>query len=191
MFEGLDKKVCFFEGFGYAQSKDSTIIGLSYKENWPMRKRFEPQLDLGQTAIENIQIPTQSRDELPPVLAGLQWIFMTPHINEQIFSLLGEKSQGRQKRYRPGMDLWHVLVLGVVHLALDCDYDRLEYLVHYDGLLRQIMGLDSHFRGDLWPRVSSAISENVCHIDAELLEQINEIVVKAGRPLLKKRAAKK
>jgi hypothetical protein len=27
----------------------------------------------------------------------------------------------------------------MVHLALDCDYDRLEYLANYDGLLRQIL----------------------------------------------------
>ena len=38
---------------------------------------------------------------------------------------------------RPGLDLWHILVLGVVRLALGCDYDRLAYLANYDALLRQ------------------------------------------------------
>jgi len=67
------------------------------------------------------------------VLRGLQWIFQTPEINEQIFQLLEQRvTGGKQATGRPGMDLWHVLVLGVVRLALDCDDDRLEYVVHSD-----------------------------------------------------------
>jgi len=154
-----------------------------------MRQRFERQLDLGQTPIEEVPIPPKSRDELPPVLRGLQWIFQTPEINEQIFQLLEQKVTGTQcATGRPGMDLWHVLVLGVVRLALDCDYDRLEYLVHYDTLLRRIMGLESHFRGEFGKGFhQKTLSENVCHVDEALLAQINEIVVKAGQPLFKKK----
>src|SRR3954467_9963202 len=40
-----------------------------------MRKRFEVQLALGKTPIEKVVLPLKSRDELPPILAGLQWIF--------------------------------------------------------------------------------------------------------------------
>ena len=157
-----------------------------------MRKRFEMQLKLGQLPIEDVKIPSRSRDELPPVLAGLQWIFKTPQINEQIFQLLeGRISADKKQTGRPGMDLWHVLVLGVVRLALDCNYDRLEYLVHYDGLLRQIMGLSGSFEGEFGKGFhQKTISENVCHIDEEFLSQLNEIIVKAGRPLLKKKSEK-
>lgn len=158
-----------------------------------MRKHFEIQLNLNQTPIEKVYIPEKSRDELPPVLAALQWIFITPEVNEQIFALLEERVCGDKKKTgRPGMDLWHILVLGVVRLALDCDYDRLEYLVHYDGLLREIMGLDKIFSGEFGAGFhQKTISENVCHVDEELLNQINEIVVKAGRPLFKKKADEK
>jgi hypothetical protein len=154
-----------------------------------MRQRFERQLDLGQTPIEEVPIPPQSRDELPPVLRGLQWIFQTPDVNEQIFQLLEQKVTGtKHATGRPGMDLWHVLVLGVVRLALDCDYDRLEYLVHYDTLLRRIMGLESHFRGEFGKGFhQKTLSENVCHVDEALLAEINAIVVKAGRPVFKKK----
>ncbi len=154
-----------------------------------MRQRFERQLDLGQTPIEEVPIPPKSRDELPPVLRGLQWIFQTPEINEEIFQLLEQKVQGtKQATGRPGMDLWHVLVLGVVRLALDCDYDRLEYLVHYDILLRRIMGLESHFRGEFGKGFhQKTLSENVCHVDEALLAEINAIVVKAGRAVFKKK----
>jgi len=154
-----------------------------------MRQRFERQLDLGQTPIEEVPIPPKSRDELPPVLRGLQWIFQTPEVNEQIFQLLEQRVTGSKPATgRPGMDLWHILVLGVVRLALDCDYDRLEYLVHYDTLLRRIMGLESHFRGEFGKGFhQKTLSENVCHVDEAFLAQMNEIVVKAGRAVFKKK----
>ncbi|MBI4743375.1 MAG: ISNCY family transposase [Actinobacteria bacterium] len=154
-----------------------------------MRKRFEEQIAFGQTPIESVVIPFKSRDELPPVLAALQWIYITPEINEQIFQLLEKKVIGNKKQTgRKGMELWHILVLGVVRLALDCDYDRLEYLVHYDKLMRQIMGLDSTFSGEFGKGFhQKTISENVCHVDEDLLQKINEIVVKAGRSLIKKK----
>ena len=66
-----------------------------------MRKRFEVQLALGKTPIERVVLPLKSRDELPPILAGLQWIFQTPEVNSRIFVLLeskliaGKKATGR------------------------------------------------------------------------------------------------
>ena len=158
-----------------------------------MRKRFDPQLQLGQRPIETLKIPSKSRDELPPVLAGLQWIFTTPQVNEQVFELLEKKVQDSSPDLgRPGMDLWHILVLGTVRMALNCDYDRLEYLVHYDSLMRELMGLERSFSGDFGEGFhQKTMSENVCHVDESLLEQINEIVVKEGRALLKKKRAKK
>tara|TARA_B110000014_G_C19927603_1_gene479872 strand:+ start:183 stop:686 length:504 start_codon:yes stop_codon:yes gene_type:complete len=158
-----------------------------------MRQRFDVQLKIGQTAIEDIKIPTKSRDELPPVLATLQWMFMTPELNEKIFEALEKKVNGNKKETgRKGMDLWHILVLGIVRLTLDCDYDRLEYLVHYDKLLRQIMGIDAYFSGEFGKGFhQKTIQENVCHLDAEFIEEINQIVVLAGRELFKKKTTRK
>ena len=156
----------------------------NYSTKWVrMRRRFDVQIGLGQTPIESVSIPLNSRDELPPVLAGLQWVFKTPEINEQIFALLERQIVGdKQETGRPGMDLWHILVLGVVRLGLGCDYDRLEHIANHDSLVRQIMGLP-HF-GQHQHFHHRTISDNVCHIDAELLEKINEIVVQHGRKAL-------
>ena len=60
-----------------------------------MRKRFEAQMTLGQTPIEKVKLPLKSRDELPPVLRTLQWIYTTSEISEQIFTELEEKIQGQ------------------------------------------------------------------------------------------------
>ena len=153
-----------------------------------MRKRFEVQLALGKTPIERVVIPLRSRDELPRVLAGLRWIFVTPEVNGRIFELLEKKVVGVKKATgRPGLDLWHILVLGIVRLALDCDYDRLEYLANYDGLLRQVLGLNPVLGDQEKPFHYKTLSENVCHVDEELLQQINAVVVQAGRAVFKKK----
>ena len=53
-----------------------------------MRKRFDTQLGFNQKPIEQVKLPKKSRDEMPPVLAGLQWMFITPQVNEAVFSIL-------------------------------------------------------------------------------------------------------
>lgn len=151
-----------------------------------MRKRFEVQLELGQPAIEEVLLPERSRDELPPLLKGLQWIFKTPELNEAIFELLENAVVGNKdsKTGRPGMDLWHILVLGVVRLGLNCDYDRLEHIVNYDTLVRQIMGLPSF--GAQASFHYKTIIDNVHFLDEELLEQINALVARHGLEHFKK-----
>ena len=153
-----------------------------------MRKRFEVQLVLGRTPVEKVILPLKSRDELPPILAGLQWIYLTPEINEPIFALLEAKVVGGKKATgRPGLDLWHILVLGVVRLGLDCDYDRLEDLANHHSLLRQILGLSPVLSADEKPFHYKTLSDNVCLVDEQLLQQINAMVAQAGRAVFKKK----
>lgn len=152
-----------------------------------MRKRFEVQLCLGQTPIEKVVIPLKSRDELPPILAGLQWVWQQPEIHAQVFALLEQKiNLGKKATGRPGLTLWQILVFGVVRLGLDCDYDRLEHLANYDALLRQILGLNPVRADYEKPFHHKTLSDNAGLVDEALLSQINAVVVQAGRPLFKK-----
>ena len=153
-----------------------------------MRRRFEVQLALGQTPIERVHVPLKSRDELPPILAGLQWVFVTRELNEAVFELLEEKlMKGKKATGRPGLDLWHILVLGVVRLGLDCDYDRLEDMANHHTLVRAVLGLPPLRTAEEKPFHHKTLSQNVCHVDEELLGQINALIVKAGRSLFKKK----
>lgn len=158
-----------------------------------MRQRFEQQLSLGRVPISEVTFPLKSRDELPPVLMALQHIFVTPELNEAIFSLLENKiCDGKNKTGRKGMDLWHILVLSVVRHALSTNWDRLEYLSNYDQLLRQILGVHS----TVFDEASKiefhyqTILDNVSLIDENLLQQINHLVVEAGHSLVKKKIRK-
>ncbi len=102
-----------------------------------MRQRFEQQINLRTVAISAVKFPLKSRDELPPVLMALQYIFVTPELNKKVFELLEKKiCSDKKKTGRKGMDLWHMLVLAVVRHALGTNWDRLEYLANYDLLLR-------------------------------------------------------
>lgn len=95
---------------------------------------------------------------------------------------------GKKATGRPGLDLWHILVLGVVRLGLDCDYDRLEHLANYDSLLRQILGLSPVATAEEKPFHYKTLADNVCLVDAPLLQQINALVAQAGRAVFKKKA---
>lgn len=158
-----------------------------------MRQRFEQQMNLRTVAIANVKFPLKSRDELPPVLKALQYIFITPELNEKVFELLEEKiCKGKKQTGRKGMDLWHILVLAVVRHALGTNWDRLEYLANYDELVRRVMGVHAtaFIEVDKTEFAYQSILDNVQLIDEPLLQQINLLIVEAGHSLLKKKKNK-
>ncbi len=151
-----------------------------------MRKSFEVQLALGAVPIEKVEIPTRTRDELPPTLAALQWIFTTPEVNREIFALLEDSILDvNNKTGRPGMDLWQILVLGVVRMTLDVNYDRLHYLSNYDSLTRQLLGQPA-FDMTLEFKLST-IKDNIPLLTEELLAKVNEVVTRHGSAAIKKK----
>ena len=150
-----------------------------------MRQRFNPEPDFPITPIEKILLPLKSRDELPPILAALQWIWMQATLKAEILGLLEARVLGDKKPTgRTGMDLWQILVLGVVRLGLDADWDRMEHLANYDLLLRQMLGVCSDPWGTKAHRFAhQTLRDNVALVDAALLQQINVLVAAAGRPV--------
>lgn len=154
-----------------------------------MRQRFEQQMRLSTIAIGDVKFPLKSRDELPPVLKALQYIFITPELNEKIFALLEEKvCKNKKKTGRKGMDLWHLFVLAVIRHTLDTNWDRLHDTANYHELVRSIMGVHgSTFYDEKIEFNYQNILDNVSLLDEKLLEEINQIVVEAGHQLIKKK----
>lgn len=155
-----------------------------------MRKKFEVQYELGATPIENLSIPTRSRDEMPPVLRALQYIYTTPELNEKVFELLDSKvRRGKKQTGRPGMTLWEILVLATIRLTRDADYDHLHYMASTDNLIRGLLGVCRF--GETKKEYSlQSIKDNVGLIDDETLAKINDLVVEAGHQLVKKKDEK-
>jgi hypothetical protein len=154
-----------------------------------MRHTFQSQPDLQITPIEKIRLPIKSRDEMPPLLAGLQWVWMHPTLKAEIFALLEAKIlAGKQATGRTGMDLWQILVLGVVRLGLDADWDRMEYVANYDSLVRQMLGVPAAPWGEADKRFGhQTLRDNVALLDDELLRQINAAIAAAGREVFTKK----
>jgi hypothetical protein len=155
-----------------------------------MRQRFDSNPVFQLVPIEKIEIPLGSRDELPPTLAGLQWIWCHSMLKEQIFGLLEQRIlAGKQATGRTGMDLWQILVLGVVRLALDADWDRMEHLANYDSLLRQMLGVPLTPWGELGKKYHhQTLRDNVALLDEALLQEINGLVAAAGRTEFQKKS---
>ncbi len=154
-----------------------------------MRQRFEQQISLGTVPINAIKIPTKSRDEMPPTVRALQYIFTTEALNEKVFKLLEEKiCKGKKKTGRKGMDLWHILVLAVIRHATGTNWDRLHMMANGDRYVREIMGVHCTKFGIAEIEFEyQNILDNVSLIDEDLLYQINQVVVEAGHQLLKKK----
>lgn len=152
-----------------------------------MRTVKNPQMQIGEVDISQIQFDSRSRDDIPKILKGLQYIYCNADIRKEIFDLLENNfSTTIDKRNgRPGMDIWKVFVMGVLRLDLNCDFDRLHDLVNNHDKIRQMLGHPDFFDKHYYHM--QTIKDNVSLLTPELLEEINQVIVKAGHVLLKKK----
>ena len=152
-----------------------------------MRRSFNPQLELGAASIEEIKFNPRSRDDIPQILRGLQFIYGCPETRDAVFDVLQKQIRIDVDfdNGRPGMDLWILLVLGTLRLGLNCDYDRLHDLANEHKTIRAMLGhgnwQDEHLYG------LQTLRDNVALLTEEMLQEINAIVVKAGHGLVKKK----
>ena len=152
-----------------------------------MRQTHDPQLKLGAVGIEDIKLDPKSRDDIPAILLGLQHIYADVDLRARLFALLEEKlCQGVDlTKGRPGLELWKIVVMGVVKQGLGCDFDRLLELVNQHLTLRKFLG---HATG--WDETSyeyQTVVDNVCLLRPELLAAIGQLVVESGHRVAKKK----
>jgi hypothetical protein len=157
-----------------------------FTKTFAMRKKFEAQLTLGSIPIDQVVIPTKSRDELPSFLRAMQHIYTDRSVSEQVYSLLESAICTKKRTGRLGMDLWTIFVLAGARLCLNADYDRLHHIANYDVLVRQILGVhDGIIRGRDFHR--QTIIDNVALLDDNTLREINRLIVGEGHKLVKKK----
>lgn len=158
--------------------------------NHSMRQAKYPQLKIGETPIAEVKIDLKSRDDIPPVLLGLQYIYTTVDLRQKVFEILERQIQpGTDKKNgRPGMELWKILVLGVLRLNLNWDYDRLVEMANNHKTIRLMLG-HSSWEDDHEYKLQT-IKDNVSLLTPDLLVAINTVVVEAGHNLVKKKRRK-
>jgi len=152
-----------------------------------MRSVSNSQLQLGESDIADIKIDTRSRDDIPQLLQGLQYLYTDKTLRSDIFNVLEKliPEETSAEHGRPGMTLWNILVMGTLRLNLNCDYDRLLELVNQHRTIRQMLG-HGLIDDDETYRLQT-LRDNVQKFTLEVLDEINQIVVCAGQSLKKKK----
>jgi len=148
-----------------------------------MRKIIDLQMEFWKTDIANIEFDLQSRDEIPKLLMGLQYIHRTTSIRKKVAEVL--KQIVPKKSYetgRPGMDLWKILVLGTLRLNTNWDYDKVLEMANNHNKLREMLG---HSKTDCDSQYAlQTIRDNIVLLTPEILDEINQIVVRAGHSII-------
>jgi hypothetical protein len=158
-----------------------------------MRNVIDPQLALGSVDIGAIHLDPRSRDDIPQILRGLQHIYTEPALRERVFSILQDvipdRAVGEGKADatigRPGMEQWRILVLGVLRLGLNADFDRIHELANQHSTLRQVLGHADWF--DKTEYKAQTLKDNLRLFTPEILDRINQAVVDAGHVRVKKK----
>ena len=152
-----------------------------------MREVHRSQFQLGQVPVEKVWINPKSRDDIPAVLKGLQHIWCDEALRARLFVLLDEHILPEADRTvgRPGMDLWQILVLGVLKQGLGCDFDRLHDLTNHHQTIRAFLG-----HGDFDDKTRyeyQTVVDNVSLLTPELLSAVGRLVVESGHKVAKKK----
>ncbi|MCY4611821.1 MAG: ISNCY family transposase [Gammaproteobacteria bacterium] len=149
-----------------------------------MRHVENPQRQFGQADILQIRLDPKSRDDIPALLLGLQHLYRTKR--DELFALLDERilPHSDRRNGRPGMDLWKILVLGVVKQGLGCDWDRLRELVNEHQTLREMLG---HGWTERERYERQNLIDNVSLLTPDLLKAVNELIVSSGHEVARKK----
>jgi len=149
-----------------------------------MRKGISKQTRFDCAPVDNVKLNLNCRDEIIPVLRGLQLIYSNAILRNKILDLVAEAVNGETRKDcgREGLDYWQIFVLASVRLGCNLDYDKLQDLAEQHHALRQIMGI-----GD-WDEMTNLswrrIRDNVCLLKPEIIEKISHLVVQAGHELV-------
>ncbi len=161
-----------------------------------MRTVHEPQMSFGEIDISKIKLNPKCRDDIPAILSGLQFIYVTPDLHDSVFNILktvipkrtnddSSTEEVSSSLGRPGMAQWKILVFGVLRLGLNTDNDRIHDLANNHNTIRQMLG---HSDWDDTHEYSlQTIKDNLKLFTPEVLDQINQEVIKAGHSLVKKK----
>lgn len=151
-----------------------------------MRDAYEVQKQLGEVDIAKIKFDPRSRDDIPRVLRGLQYVYTNRELRQAVFQLLEQQIAPTvdKAKGRPGMTLWKILVCGILRLDLNIDYDRLQELVNQHKVVRQMLEHGPYDDSDYGLQT---LKDNVRLLTPKLLSDINQLIVASGHVLVKKK----
>ena len=97
-----------------------------------MRNLRNPRLERGEVRIEDIELDFKSRDDIPVILIGLQYLYSQKAVRDRIFALPGVNEIP--------MAMW-TSCIGCGQARL-CDFDRLHELANQHMAIRLPLSAD-------------------------------------------------
>lgn len=148
-----------------------------------MRRARERQRRLDGGSVSQVVLNLNCRDELIPILRGLQEVYATPQVRDAILKLVERdvSAKSRSDRGRDGLSYWCILVLAAVRLGCNLNYDKLQDLAENHRALRSIMEIGEFDETEFsWKR----IRDNVCLLQPATIAEISQLIVGEGHKLV-------
>ena len=148
-----------------------------------MRQHYDTQRRFDCTPIGQLMLNYDCRDEMIPVLAGLQHVYRCGELRRKIVKLVAEdvNEESRRDVGRPGLDDWQIVVLAAVRLGCNFDYDKLQDQAENHRALRTMLGLGDWDEGPSFG--ARRIRDTLCQLQPATLESINQAIVSHGQQL--------
>jgi hypothetical protein len=148
-----------------------------------MRKHYEKQRRFDSTPIAELMLNYECRDEVIPVLAGLQHIYTCSSLRNKLVRLVAQdiNEDSRRDVGRPGLDDWQIVVLAGVRLGCNYDFDKLQDQCENHRALRTMLGVGQ------WDEDTSfsarRICDTLCQLQPATIAEINHAIVSQGQEL--------
>lgn len=147
-----------------------------------MRRHYEMQTRFDCTPIARLSLNVECRDEVIPILAGLQEIYTNAPLRRKIVKLVAQDINAKTRRDvgRPGFDDWQIVVLAAVRLGCNYDYDKLQDQAENHRALRALLGVGE------WEDTSFAarrIRDTLCQLRPTTIAAISQAIVSYGQEL--------
>jgi len=154
-----------------------------------MRKPYEKQRRFDCTPIADLMLNYECRDEMIPVMAGLQHVYTCGSLRNQVVWLVAQdlNEDSRRDVGRPGLDDWQIVVLAAVRLGCNYDYDKLQDLAENHRALRTMLGVGQW--DDDTSFTARRIRDTLCELQPATIAEISHAIVRHGQELHEEAAA--
>lgn len=148
-----------------------------------MRRHYQTQRRFDCTPIAQLSLNVQCRDEIIPLLSGLQHIYTCQSLRKRIVQLVADdiNMNSRRDRGRPGLDDWQIVVLAAVRLGCNYDYDKLQDLAENHYALQTMLGVGQW--DDTTSFAARRIRDTLSQIRPTTIKAINHAIVSHGQQL--------
>ena len=145
-----------------------------------MRSDYSAQYRLDCVPIEQLRLNLNCRDEIIPILEGLKHVFCQADLRKQLIQLVASDVNARTRDDvgREGLDYWQIVVLAVVRLGCNIDYDRLQDLCENHLALRCLLCVGEWDGTNFSAR---RIRDTLCLLNPATIEKMNQVVVSYGQ----------